>query len=118
MDLAEECGFTEGAIKQIESYRRFPNPDTLEAIAGAFNVKPEDLLNDPDKDKDDLAQKVYEKIKSVMAGPVPEHLTKTLELLKRLDPKKNKDRLILAQFESMVEGYLLGAQGSDKKKST
>lgn len=65
-DLADAAGLSDGAIKMIETGRRWPRPETLELLASAFDGNAEDLLSFQ-SDADDHHRKsngpIYRKIK-------------------------------------------------------
>lgn len=123
-DLAEECGFTVFSIRSIESHSRFPRPETLSAIAEAFGVKTEELMQDQSTQAEDIITKVFEKMKEhmkpqvvhvQMPQQVAPHLMKIMSLLQRLDARK--DSVMISQLESMLEGWLLREEVPVKKKT-
>jgi transcriptional regulator with XRE-family HTH domain len=124
LDLAEASGFSVGAIKSVESKQRFPRPETLAAIAKALDVTTFDLMRDQASEQEDIASKVYEKIKAVMQPQVvtvqipsqsPAHLRGIIERLERLDPKKKKDAVFLRQMEQALDAFLAGGSVLHKK---
>ncbi len=49
--LAERTGLSTGAIKQIETEKRWPRPETLALLAQALGVHQSALLADPDREQ-------------------------------------------------------------------
>lgn len=45
-ELAERAGLSVGAIKQIETGKRWPRPETLDVLAKALGVSRDDMFND------------------------------------------------------------------------
>lgn len=115
--LAETAKLSIGAIKQIESKQRFPRPETLDAIAKALKMTADALTQDSVEvvSTEDIATKVYNRIKDVMAlqqQPVihlqmpnaKPHLQGIIQKLERLDPVK--DSLALRQIDQVLEKIL------------
>jgi len=113
-DLADACGFNLGTIKQIESKTRFPRPETLEAIAGALKVDAKSLLDDSAEKNDDLATKVFEKMKGLMAPAPKPHLQSISAMLDQLDA--TKDKAFISALETMLASHLAHREPSKKKK--
>jgi XRE family transcriptional regulator, regulator of sulfur utilization len=117
--LAEEAKLSIGAIKQLESKQRFPRPETLQHIAKALKTTPDQLIQENMEivSQDDLAQRVFEKLKNVFApqqAPVinlqmpntsiKPHLQSIFDKLEKIDPKKNA--VFLAELESLVDDQI------------
>lgn len=76
MALAERVGCSTTLIGNIETQKRFPSPENLNAIADAFGVHPSDLFMEesPGVDRIIAASDVKERIQSRLLQIIDEEM--------------------------------------------
>jgi transcriptional regulator with XRE-family HTH domain len=77
--LAEACGISINHLASIEMGRRFPSPDTFQAIADALEITPSILLADPEKQMDGADLQLLVEYNDFLSKELTSHLKRFIE---------------------------------------